>query len=63
MDERSEGIYCAWETYPALSGLKDNIFTMERVCGDGSVITLSCARSEAREIFNFLAERFKEETL
>ena len=53
-EDRPEGVYCYWETYPEHSGLKDNIFVAERVCGNGTVERFTCARYEAKAIFKFL---------
>ncbi len=58
-DARAEGVYCRWETYPALpeaSVLKDNILVIERVNGNGTVISFCCARSEADLVRSFLNE-------
>jgi hypothetical protein len=57
-DERPEGVYCHWETYPPDpyndGAMKDNILVLERVCGDQSVLSWECARSEAVTIQEFL---------
>lgn len=55
MDERNEGVYCHWETYPLTSGFNDNIFVVERVNGDATVSRFECARSEVSVIFRFLS--------
>lgn len=54
MDQRPEGVYCSWVTYPENSYLKDTILHIERVCGDGSVLVFECARSESKTILQFL---------
>jgi hypothetical protein len=55
VSQRAEGVYCRWETYPEHSGITDNTFVVERVNGDGSVSTWSCARgTESNVIARFL---------
>jgi hypothetical protein len=49
MDNRPEGVYATWETYPPepLAGGKP-LLRIERVNGDGSVSTIVLTRDEAR---------------
>lgn len=54
LDSRSEGVYCKWESYPPNSGLIDNILVIERVNGDNSISSFTCARSESKSILEFL---------
>lgn len=56
-DKRPEGVYCSWETYPPHSGLKNNIFVIERVAGDGSVSRFECASLESEAIIDFLVDK------
>jgi hypothetical protein len=55
--ERAEGVYCHWESYPPdTPGIENNILVIERVNGDGSVSTFSCAQGcESDAIREFLA--------
>lgn len=55
MDERPEGVYCSWVSYPPDTP-SDNIFHVERVNGDGSVTQFECARGdkESDVILQFL---------
>lgn len=55
--DRAEGVYCHWESYPAdTPGIENNILIIERVNGDSSVTTFSCARSEVKSILAFLED-------
>lgn len=56
---RPEGVYAKWFTYPEHSGLQDNLFLIERVCGDTSVPSVTLTRGEARTLFHILQETFK----
>ena len=56
MDSRPEGVYCRWESYPANSGMGNNLMTIERVNGDGSGSSMTCTRKESEVIANFLAQ-------
>lgn len=55
MDPRAEGVYCRWESYPANSGQGNNLMTIERVNGDGSVSSVTCTQEESKVIAAFLA--------
>lgn len=56
--DRSEGVYCRWETYPPDSAMvPGNILVIERVNGDCTISSFSCARSEASTIYRFLRQR------
>lgn len=55
MDERAEGVYCHWESYPPETpGIENNIFVAERVCGDATVARFECTRHETRALLKFL---------
>lgn len=57
MDQRAEGVYCHWESYPVNTpGVENNILVIERVNGDSTVTTFSCSRSEAPSILSFLKD-------
>ena len=52
---RAEGVYCHWETYPPeVPTIHDNILVIERVNGDCTVDKFTCARSESKDILEFL---------
>lgn len=60
MDQRPEGVYLHWRTYPADCAITpDNILVIERVNGGGSVSRFQCAREEAVDIWRWLAESLK----
>lgn len=44
MDQRPEGVYCSWVTYPPGLTPNNNILHIERVNGDGTVTEFECAR-------------------
>lgn len=61
MDERAEGVYCSWESYPPNTpGIENNLLLLERVTGNGTVETFTCTRDETQSIMDFLASDHTE---
>ncbi len=48
IDQRPEGVYCAWEP---IEGVTASLLRIERVNGDGGVTTIRATREEALRIY------------
>jgi len=60
--QRAEGVYAKLEPYPPTDPAV-NLVTIERVCGDCTVLSLTIAPSEARSLLEQLKSMVRESSI